>query len=265
LWQNIDGIIYQQTADVTIIGGVAAPIITCLTLGTAGNLADGAPLTLVSPVAGIVSDAVVDTSGTITAGIDLQSVADWRAEVMTRIRYRPQGGAVPDYIIWALEVPGIIKAFVKSPAPGDVNVYPLIALTGAARVPAALKLAEVLAYLTDPIRKPLAANVYALAATERTCAVTITSATINGSALSAAQKQSVQDASDAALYASYPRQYPDEPAPTDTISTGIIWAALVAIGATATGVTINISGIGGGPYVLPLGEIIKPNGVITWA
>jgi hypothetical protein len=138
-------------------------------------------------------------------------------------------------------------------------------LTGIARVPGAPKLAEVLAYLNDPIRKPLAANVYAPAPTERTCAITITAATINGNALSATQKQAVQDATDAALYASYPRQYPDEPAPTDTVSVGMVWAALQAIGSTATSVSINISGIGGGPYVLPIGEIIKPSGAITWA
>lgn len=265
LWATPDGVVYQQTALVTIAGGVAAPIVTCLTLGAVGNLADGSAMSLVSPVAGIDADAVVATSGTVTMGVDREPVATWRAEVVNRIRYRPQGGAVPDYVIWALEVPGIVKAFVKSPSPGDVNVYPLIDITGTARVPAAPKLAEVLAYLNDPVRKPLAANVYALAATERTCATTITAATINGVALSASQKQAVQDAVNAALYASYPRQYSDEPAPTDTVSAAMVWNALFAIGATATGVTISISGIGGGPYVLPLGEIIKPNGVITWA
>lgn len=265
LWVTPDGVVYQQQALVTIVSGVASPVVTCLTLGASGNLADGAALSLVSPVAGIDADAVVDTSGTVIEGVDRESVAQWRAEVMNRIRYRPQGGAIPDYVIWALEVPGIVKAFVKSPAPGDVNVYPLIDVTGTARVPGAPKIAEVEAYLTDPVRKPLGANVYTLAATERTCATTITGATINGSPLSASQKQAVQDAVDAALYAAYPRQYPDQPAPTDTVSTAVAWGSLYSIGATATAVTISISGIGGGPYVLPIGEIIKPSGAITWA
>lgn len=262
LWSTPSGVIYQQTAIVTIAAGVASPSVTCLTVGASGNLANGSPLSLVSPVSGINPSATV--ASTTTTGVDRQSVADWRAEVVNRIRYKPQGGAIPDYVIWALEVPGIVKAFVKRPSPGDVNVYPLDATTGAFRLVDAPKLAEVLAYLNDPIRKPLAANVYAISPTERTCSVTITSATINGNTLSAAQKTSVETAITAALYAAYPRQYIDEPTPTDTISTGIVWTALVAIGATAAGVTINISGIGGGPYVLPIGEIIAP-GVYTWA
>lgn len=262
LWATASGVVYQQLADVTTVASPDNVSVKCLTLGASGNLGNGSAISLVSPLSGVVSDAVVGS--TTATGTDQESVASWRSQVMARIAYAPQGGAIPDYVQWALEVPGIAAAFVSGGG-GNVNVYTVVALTGTARVPGAPKLAEVLAYLNDPVRKPIAANVYAPAPTERTCATTITGATINGNVLSAAQKQSVQDAVDASLYAAYPRQYPDQPAPTDTIDIGTAWDALRAIGATATSVTINISGIGGGPYVLPIGEIIKPSGAITWA
>lgn len=262
LWATASGVVYQQLSEVTTVASPDSVYVRCLTFGTVGNLADGSTISLVSPVAGIDNDATVDS--TTTPGIEKDTVSARRAALVARIAYPPQGGAIPDYVNWALEVPGIVAAFVDGGG-GDVVVYPLVALTGVSRVPSAPKLAEVLAYLTDPIRKPMGANITAPAATERTCAVTITTATINGVSLTSGQKAIVQSAVDAYLYAAYPRQYPDEPSPTDTISEGPVWAALVAIGASAASVTLSISGIGGGPYVLPIGEIIKPSGVITWA
>lgn len=262
LWATSSGVVYQQTTDITIAAGVGAPTITCLTLGALGNLADGAPVSLVSPVAGVDSGAAVDS--TTAVGVDLQSVADWRTEVVDRIRYQPQGGAIPDYVQRALEVPGIVKALVDGGG-GDVNVYPLQALTGDDRVPGAPLLAEVLDHLEDPLWKPMGANVFALATVERTCEVTITTATVAGVSLTTDQKAQVQGFVSDALFAAYPVQYPDEPAPTDTIDIGIGWDALRAIGATAATVAINISGIGGGPYRLPVGEIIKLDGNIVWA
>lgn len=262
LWSTTSGLIYQQSAAAVIAGGVATVTVSCLTAGATGNQANGTILSLVSPVSGINNSATV--ASTVTSGIDRESVASWRSQVMSRIAYRPQGGAIPDYVIWALEVPGVAKAFVKSPSAGTVNVYPLAATTGISRLPSAGMLTDVYNYISDPIRKPLGVNINSLTSTERSCAVTITSATINGVALSASQKTQVETAITNALYAAYPRQYPDEPNPTDTIDIGIGWDALRAIGATAASVTINISGIGGGPYVLPIGEIIKI-GAVTWA
>ena len=48
------------------------------------------------------------------------------------------------------------------------------------------------------------------------------------------------------------------------MSSASIWAILVAAGATATAIVIAISGIGPGPYQLPIGEIVK-KGTLTWA
>lgn len=261
-WVTSAGLVYQQNAAVPIAGGSATVTVTCLTPGASGNQANGTTLTLVSPIAGITNTATV--ASTVTQGVDQESVASWRSQVMNRIAYRPQGGAVPDYVIWALEVPDVAAAFIGQPGGGTVNVYPLAALTGISRLPSGALVSAVDAYIEDPIRKPIGANVVTLTATERSCAVTITSATIGGAVLTAGQKSSIEAAITTALYAAYPKQYPDQPNPTDTIDVGLVWDALRAYGATATGVTINISGIGGGPYTLPIGEIVKP-GVYTWA
>lgn len=260
LWQTSANVVYSQESLVTIAGGTATVTIKALTRGTGSSLADTTPLTTVSPIAG--SDNTAEVASTLTDGVDKQPLEEYRAEVMNRIAYRPQGGAIPDYVIWAREVPGIVAAFVEGGG-GDVTVYPLIALTGVARVPGAPKIAEVLAYLTDPIRKPLGANIFVLAATERTCAVTVTTGTIGGVALTTGQKISVEDAVYASIYASYPKQYPDQVDPTDQVEPGMVWDALRAIGATAADVSVNVSGIGG-PHILPIGEIVKP-GVFTWA
>lgn len=262
LWKSDAGLIYSQESLATIASGSAIVTVKCLTSGSGGNLGNGIILTSVTPIAGTNNTATI--SSTLTTGEDRMEREQYRKSIMNRIAYPPQGGAIPDYVIWAKEVAGIVAAFVDG-GEGDVVVYPLIAFTGISRVPAAPKIAEVLAYLTDPIRKPMGANISVLATTERTCAVTITSATINGVALNTAQKASVQDAITASLYAAYPDQYPDQVDSTATIDIGIGWDALRAIGATAATVAISISGIGGGPYVLPVGEIIKISGPITWA
>ena len=261
-WTDPTGLVYQQTAAAVIAGGVATITVKCLTPGVSGNQANGTVLTLVAPISGVNSTATV--ASTVATGVDRESVSSWRSQVMIRIAYRPQGGAIPDYVGWALEVPGVAFALVKSPSAGTVSVYPIQALTGIARVPAAPLLATVQAYLNDPIRKPIAAIVNAISTTERTCAVTITGATINGAGLTTDQKNQVVAAITASLYAAYPRQYSDQANATDTIDVGMVWDSLRAISATATAVTINVSGIGGGPYVLPIGEMVAP-GVFTWA
>lgn len=260
LWQTSAGVVYSQETLVTISGGTSSITIGCLTRGAASNLGNGIVLTTVSPVAGI--DNTATTTATLTTGEDRQALEEFRAEVIDRIRYRPQGGAIPDYVIWAREVAGIVKAFVVGGG-GDVTVYPLIATTGASRIPGAPKIAEVLAYISDPIRKPIGANVYVSAPTERTAAVTITG--LASSQDLAQVKANIQTALEAYFYAAYPRQYDDEVDPTDYVSVAPIWSAIYANGATATAVTLSISGIGGGPYTLPIGEIIKISGAITWA
>jgi uncharacterized phage protein gp47/JayE len=255
LW-SVGSLVYQQVALVTIAGGVAAAEVECLTAGDNTTQANGTALTLPSPVPGITGAVVAST---IVTGEDSETTEEFRARIIERMKRQPQGGAIGDYVAWALEVAGIVKAFVDLVGT-DVVVYPLIAISGSARVPGSTKLDEVEAYLQGP--KPLCATAVASAMTERTATLTISGL----SPSDAATKASIVAAWEAYCYAAYPRQYADDAGPTDVISLAAVWAIIYSLGATATSITLAISGIGSGvtSYTLPKNEILAP-GTITWA
>jgi uncharacterized phage protein gp47/JayE len=259
LWQSADnGLVYSQVADATISGTTASAQMECLTEGADGNLDPALTLTLPSPVAGITGAVVAST---VEAGVDAETTEDYRVRILQRMRYQSIVGTAAGYITQALQVEGIVKAFAKrKTSSSDIQVYPLVASTGANRIPDAPTLAIVQAYLQSVSRRLLSVTVTAEATVERTCAITITGLSPGD----AATKATVEAAIDAYMYGCYPKQYDDEPAGGDIVDVGHIWAIILAAGATATAVSINISGIGGGPYTLPIGEIVK-KGTLTWA
>jgi uncharacterized phage protein gp47/JayE len=257
LWQSADnGLVYAQVADATIVGVTASAQIECLTPGVDGDLNPADALTLASPASGITGAVVAST---VEAGRDAEETENYRGRILQRMRYQSIVGTAAGYVAQAEEYEGIVKAFAKRSG-SDVVVYPLWASTGPGRVPDAPTLTAIQAYLQDVSRRLLAVTIYAQASVERTCAVTITGV----SPADAATKATIEAAIDEYLYGCYPRQYDDEIAPTDIISVGNIWAIVLAAGASANSITINISGIGGGPYTLPIGEIVAP-GALTWA
>ena len=74
VWQRADGVQYAQDAAAAIPGsrpgdGTATVVVAALVAGDAGNADAGVPVSLVSPIAGVVSDAVVAEDG-IAAGAD---------------------------------------------------------------------------------------------------------------------------------------------------------------------------------------------------
>ncbi len=112
IWQRADGVQYAQDAAVTIGGGgTAQVIVTALAAGDAGNAEAGVPVSLVSPIAGVVSEAVVAAGG-IAAGADEETDDSLRARVLARIQAPPHGGNAQDYEAWALAVPGVTRAWV---------------------------------------------------------------------------------------------------------------------------------------------------------
>jgi uncharacterized phage protein gp47/JayE len=192
------GLIYTQDALQVIAGGTATIALTCLTAGAAGNINTGLAISVVSPIAGMTSTATI--ASTATSGVDIEALADYRARVITRMQNKPQGGAAADYVGWALEVAGIVKAFAFRTAVGYVTIYPLQTVTGSSRVPVAGKITEVQTYVGDLARRPLCANVLASAMTERTVGLTITGL----SPSDATTKANIVAAITAYLYAAYP-------------------------------------------------------------
>src|SRR5579859_6494103 len=77
--QDGNGNQYTSTASVTIAGGTAAMPVTANTPGSAGNLAIGAQLTFVTPLAGVNSLAALTAA--FTGGSDLET----NASVLNRL------------------------------------------------------------------------------------------------------------------------------------------------------------------------------------
>lgn len=95
---------------VTVAEGLESVPIEAQTAGAAGNAEAGTLLSLVNPVPGIQSSATVDPEG-LGGGSDVEDDESLRARLLDRIRQPPAGGAKHDYVRWALEVPGVTRAW----------------------------------------------------------------------------------------------------------------------------------------------------------
>lgn len=108
VYQGSNPIQYVATEAATSSGGVLRLPITCSETGYHTNLDDGEGLILSEPVAGLSSSGVADS---VQGGTDLESIDDWRARVLDRWYFTPQGGSDTDYQVWAEEVPGVTRAW----------------------------------------------------------------------------------------------------------------------------------------------------------
>ncbi|RLW71880.1 baseplate J/gp47 family protein [Escherichia coli] len=122
--QRDDLVQYTATADATSAGGVLRVPIACSSAGAVGNADDGTSLILVTPVNGLPSSGVADT---LTGGFDTEDLETWRARVIERYYWTPQGGADGDYVVWAKEVPGITRAWAYRHWMGTGTVGVMIA------------------------------------------------------------------------------------------------------------------------------------------
>lgn len=78
-------------------------------VGSLGNLPSGELLSLVSPVEGVSSTAVI---AHLTGGTDPENDDAYRARILDRIQQPPHGGASFDYETWALTLPGVTRVWV---------------------------------------------------------------------------------------------------------------------------------------------------------
>lgn len=154
LLQAASGQQCRVSADVAVVAGhVSAPVIA-LAVGTAGNLAAGTALTLVSPVSGI--DAAFTTTVGISGGADVETDAQAIYRLQQRLSNEPMGGSPADYARWALQVPGITRAWgVRNPAgPTSAGVIIMADGNGAQGLPTLVQQGLVFDYIRDPRRGP---------------------------------------------------------------------------------------------------------------
>lgn len=121
--QRSDGLGYTTTADATIAGGAAVLPVAALTAGVVGNADAGTRMSFTAPVPGVNTAALVATGG-LAQGADREGDEALRGRMLARIQQAPMGGAKSDYEAWALQVPGVTRAWVYplENGPGTVVV-----------------------------------------------------------------------------------------------------------------------------------------------
>lgn len=159
LLQALDGVQYQTTADATVTAPTATAPIVAVVAAAAGNRAAGQSLSLVSPVPGVQPTA---TASLLFGGADIETDDALRARLLTRIQQPPQGGAAYDYTAWALEVPGVTRAWVypQELGLGTVTVR-FVRDNDASLIPDAGEVAAVQAYIDE--RRPVTAQLTVVA------------------------------------------------------------------------------------------------------
>lgn len=113
LFQRADGTQYMTTGEALVgSGGSAAVPVRAMDSGTDGNAPEGTVLSLMSPMTGINTDAIAEQG--LAGGTAEETDAALRQRLLLFIQRTPMGGTLKDYETWALEVPGVTRAFVTA-------------------------------------------------------------------------------------------------------------------------------------------------------
>jgi uncharacterized phage protein gp47/JayE len=182
--QDATGALYTTNALATIAAGVAVAAVTAQTAGAAGNLAVGTSLTLVSPVAGVQSQATVAAGG-FTGGADIETSERLRVRLANALSNPPQGGSQQDYITWALAAhPDVTNVWpvANEMGPGTMTVRLMTYGVTANGIPVQAVLDDVFAYI-DARRPAGMAGLYVVAPVAAPLAFTITGITPNTQAV----------------------------------------------------------------------------------
>lgn len=160
-----DGRMYRVTTGVTAVAGLNSAAIEAVNAGVLGNADAGLKLTLVQPVSGVINAFTVLVPG-LSGGIEKESIESLRARVIRSYRVIPHGGSVDDYETWALEFPGVTRAWCRGNymGPGTVGLF-IMRDNDPVPVPNLAQLQEVKDYI-EPLR-PVTAELYVLAPTQK--------------------------------------------------------------------------------------------------
>lgn len=158
LYRRSDGAEFSVTASTAVPGAVALQAVAA---GAAGNTPGGTELSLMTPIAGVSTVAVVVE---ISGGADEELDASLRERFLARIRRAPNGGSADDYVQWALQVSGVTRAWVFPQELGASTVTVRFVRDGETPIiPDALEVQAVQDHL-DAVR-PVTAQVHAFAPT----------------------------------------------------------------------------------------------------
>ncbi|MBI3453377.1 MAG: baseplate J/gp47 family protein [Rhodospirillales bacterium] len=116
--QSGDGQQYRTTEGGTIAAGPMGLHVEAAIPGRAGIQDGGVALRLVSAQPGVAGVATVSAPG-LTGGADIEGDEDMLSRLLLRIQTPPHGGNQTDYVEWALQVPGVTRAWAY---PGEMGL-----------------------------------------------------------------------------------------------------------------------------------------------
>lgn len=156
LYRRADGTEFSVTASTVVPADVPVQAVLA---GAGGNTAAGVKLALMTPIAGVNTEAPVVS---LVNGSDIEPIEELRARFLERIRKPPNGGSAHDYVMWAKEVPGVTRAWVfpQEVGPGTVTVR-FVRDGDASIIPDAGEVAAVLEHI-ETVR-PVTAQVHVFA------------------------------------------------------------------------------------------------------
>lgn len=167
LMQRGDGVQYESTSEAGIQGGKAVVPVRAVVAGVGGNAAAGTVISLVSPQEGFEFSGSVAANG-ITGGVDAEQDARLRPRLLARIQRPPRGGSYADWERWALEVPGVTRAWPRPGWMGRGTVGLCFVMDEAEDIiPGEEMLARMREHLTSRATKPVTADVYEFAPTPK--------------------------------------------------------------------------------------------------
>ncbi len=107
-WQRPDGEVFEAMENTSLTTGINTVAVKALIEGRNSNTVAGVPFLLISPVINVQPDAI---SQVISGGAELETIDSLRNRLLFRVQYPPSGGNQYDYVRWALEVPGVTRAW----------------------------------------------------------------------------------------------------------------------------------------------------------
>ncbi len=190
--QTADGLTYTTDAEATIASGSATVAVTASVAGAAGNQVAGVTLTLVSPIAGVNSQATVAAGG-LAGGAEIEDDEALRERLLFDLRADPAYGSLTWYEAQARAAhPDVTRAWATAgeAGPGTVTVRVMTDDATVDGIPVQQVL-DAVAALIDATRPPAAA-VYVLAPVAVPLAMTIAIAP-NTAAVQAAIQAELRD------------------------------------------------------------------------
>lgn len=130
VYTRADGVLFETVGDVEL--PATPPYIAVLNLqaieaGDEANTVPGSQLTIGTPIAGLLTNGVVNGSGSdpIGGGSDIETIDALRTRLLAFIQTPPKGGALGDYVTWAKEASSSVTRAWELPlelGPGTVLV-----------------------------------------------------------------------------------------------------------------------------------------------